>query len=104
MATATAATRTTTAMTVSMRIRPYCRPRHFASRCANPSYYWALQYRCERPAAARHVSKSSGGAATPVDRQAGAYDGTHAGRTVDLERSEKRRVGKECRSRWSPYH
>ena len=24
-------------------------------------------------------------------------------RTV-LERSEERRVGKECRSRWSPYH
>ena len=21
-----------------------------------------------------------------------------------IERSEKRRVGKECRSRWSPYH
>jgi len=21
-----------------------------------------------------------------------------------LERSEERRVGKECRSRWSPYH
>ena len=23
---------------------------------------------------------------------------------VDLGRSEERRVGKECRSRWSPYH
>ena len=23
---------------------------------------------------------------------------------VDLPRSEERRVGKECRSRWSPYH
>src|SRR2546421_1225778 len=23
---------------------------------------------------------------------------------IDLERSEERRVGKECRSRWSPYH
>ena len=23
---------------------------------------------------------------------------------LDLERSEERRVGKECRSRWSPYH
>ena len=22
----------------------------------------------------------------------------------DLDRSEERRVGKECRSRWSPYH
>ena len=23
---------------------------------------------------------------------------------TDLQRSEERRVGKECRSRWSPYH
>ena len=25
-------------------------------------------------------------------------------RTLLAERSEERRVGKECRSRWSPYH
>ena len=25
-------------------------------------------------------------------------------KTVFSERSEERRVGKECRSRWSPYH
>ena len=25
-------------------------------------------------------------------------------RTILLVRSEERRVGKECRSRWSPYH
>src|SRR3712207_7705785 len=33
---------------------------------------------------------------------------THASHLVNLElmqqRSEERRVGKECRSRWSPYH
>src|SRR3989441_9892592 len=29
-------------------------------------------------------------------------DGTQA--AVTAERSEERRVGKECRSRWSPYH
>ena len=23
---------------------------------------------------------------------------------IELDRSEERRVGKECRSRWSPYH
>ena len=23
---------------------------------------------------------------------------------IDSKRSEERRVGKECRSRWSPYH
>src|ERR1039457_4462698 len=27
-----------------------------------------------------------------------------AGRHIAVERSEERRVGKECRSRWSPYH
>ena len=25
-------------------------------------------------------------------------------KTVEITRSEERRVGKECRSRWSPYH
>ena len=29
---------------------------------------------------------------------------TMGGRPVAAERSEERRVGKECRSRWSPYH
>ena len=26
------------------------------------------------------------------------------GKDISLYRSEERRVGKECRSRWSPYH
>ena len=33
--------------------------------------------------------------------------GTHfdvMNKEFPLERSEERRVGKECRSRWSPYH
>ena len=29
---------------------------------------------------------------------------THAGCPLQSARSEERRVGKECRSRWSPYH
>ena len=28
----------------------------------------------------------------------------NGGLTLKLTRSEERRVGKECRSRWSPYH
>ena len=28
----------------------------------------------------------------------------HVKKTMRPERSEERRVGKECRSRWSPYH
>src|SRR5256885_16288420 len=30
--------------------------------------------------------------------------GEHTGTHFDAPRSEERRVGKECRSRWSPYH
>ena len=30
--------------------------------------------------------------------------GFHAGDDKSMSRSEERRVGKECRSRWSPYH
>src|SRR5256885_5429277 len=30
--------------------------------------------------------------------------GDGEGKVVHLGRSEERRVGKECRSRWSPYH
>src|SRR5215208_8116906 len=30
--------------------------------------------------------------------------GDQAGRQREERRSEERRVGKECRSRWSPYH
>ena len=29
---------------------------------------------------------------------------TDESKRADIERSEERRVGKECRSRWSPYH
>src|SRR3712207_8427262 len=46
-------------------------------------------------------------------RHAGLEDLLHTGQTLrdvltgdttGVERSEERRVGKECRSRWSPYH
>ena len=30
--------------------------------------------------------------------------GTRISEESHLKRSEERRVGKECRSRWSPYH
>src|SRR5258708_13970800 len=30
--------------------------------------------------------------------------GAIVGKVVAISRSEERRVGKECRSRWSPYH
>ena len=37
---------------------------------------------------------------TPEQEQALSFDAIRIG----LARSEERRVGKECRSRWSPYH
>src|SRR5687768_17788041 len=39
------------------------------------------------------------------DKPRGPIPTKFTGRTFDLDdRSEERRVGKECRSRWSPYH
>src|SRR2546428_9280613 len=39
-----------------------------------------------------------------VLRVAGVPHEAGGRRTILNERSEERRVGKECRSRWSPYH
>ena len=40
-----------------------------------------------------------------ADLEEWATAAAHAGAATDLAtRSEERRVGKECRSRWSPYH
>ena len=36
--------------------------------------------------------------------RAAAQAGPELARYIEAERSEERRVGKECRSRWSPYH
>ena len=37
-------------------------------------------------------------------REIGFYGSLHRNYLKDYKRSEERRVGKECRSRWSPYH
>ena len=36
--------------------------------------------------------------------EAGGAFTVATGRSIPMFRSEERRVGKECRSRWSPYH
>src|SRR3712207_7799980 len=39
-----------------------------------------------------------------TDAKLGHQHGYYDGWVGDVFRSEERRVGKECRSRWSPYH
>src|SRR3712207_2494655 len=39
-----------------------------------------------------------------LDFEVGAYGSDPHEERSELVRSEERRVGKECRSRWSPYH
>src|SRR2546423_12004321 len=39
-----------------------------------------------------------------LDRHHHYWRGGHNARRLLNRRSEERRVGKECRSRWSPYH
>ena len=41
---------------------------------------------------------------THLERQGGGSGAGGGKGSVGLRRSEERRVGKECRSRWSPYH
>ena len=45
-----------------------------------------------------------GDAAPVLDRSAMWLSSIGAGLSIALSRSEERRVGKECRSRWSPDH
>ena len=44
--------------------------------------------------------KTAGGIIIPDTAQ----EKPQEGKVVAVGRSEERRVGKECRSRWSPYH
>src|SRR5256885_16631329 len=75
----------------------------------------AVATRREMHARARLIAALTEHAGLPVRRILEAGCGTGMLRTplrrllpraryVALERSEERRVGKECRSRWSPYH
>ena len=57
-----------------------------------------------KPSAGAGAAKSKAGKKAPEFKLKN-YDG----KTIELsdykgKRSEERRVGKECRSRWSPYH
>ena len=57
----------------------------------------------------RNLLFDLGGVIINLDRQRcvdalTALGDEKADEMLDLSRSEERRVGKECRSRWSPYH
>src|SRR2546425_11345527 len=52
-------------------------------------------------AAVPRARRTAAGGGLPDDPGGGGGDGP---RDPELPRSEERRVGKECRSRWSPYH
>ena len=41
---------------------------------------------------------------TELQSEGGAAGAVHGALSAGHRRSEERRVGKECRSRWSPYH
>src|SRR2546430_7405307 len=57
---------------------------------------------CRRPSAWPPGVRGAPSASAGPGRRATPCQGPRAG--CDRARSEERRVGKECRSRWSPYH
>ena len=50
------------------------------------------------------LMKEKGGKVIDSSPMYGSSEKVVGDLTTDLVRSEERRVGKECRSRWSPYH
>ena len=51
-----------------------------------------------------HSNKEAAGNTLSVIREQGGSGEIVQFNVTDHVRSEERRVGKECRSRWSPYH
>src|SRR5574340_554089 len=65
---------------------------------------WAAAGVTPKPVAADAPPKAISDAPAPQAKPADAGEGANAASTQEGTRSEERRVGKECRSRWSPYH
>ena len=57
-----------------------------------------------RPADVRHAAELVAATDVMISTVVGFPHGSSATATRPCRRSEERRVGKECRSRWSPYH
>src|SRR5256885_9440579 len=51
-----------------------------------------------------HSNRYFAGIGAPIKLPISSTVAFVSGRVGALQRSEERRVGKECRSRWSPYH
>src|SRR5258705_14014788 len=50
------------------------------------------------------ASSSAAGSTSVQADKSGATTSSNTSASTSAKRSEERRVGKECRSRWSPYH
>src|SRR5258706_7321456 len=59
---------------------------------------------CALPISRRRVSARSTSVAASSCRHSSSAADRNGAAAQALRRSEERRVGKECRSRWSPYH
>src|SRR5256885_4605692 len=65
--------------------------------------YFSHAHTLQDPLQPRVLQDHSGTALVVVDQQDLRAEGKDVFNLAD-DRSEERRVGKECRSRWSPYH
>ena len=75
---------------------------------AMPSWYDILEMSANKRAINQQQLEQSAEGVMQLDRKSTRLNSSHAAGLISyarlLLRSEERRVGKECRSRWSPYH
>ena len=64
----------------------------------------ALDYMVQKDKPLSYIETHAGRGLYRLDADEALKTGEAAQGIARLERSEERRVGKECRSRWSPYH
>src|SRR3989441_12392400 len=70
--------------------------------CVRPLSHFNLVHDQRHTAVAIDTNEGVGG--EPVILHTPRHRQTEAEQQTAADRSEERRVGKECRSRWSPYH